>query len=160
MKQVIDHPTYGQIVYEESFWTGKKAISVNGEMLIPQTKTSFLTKEGEKVTVKGNYLMGVKLTIGTDTVQAVPSIKWYEIVLTVLTVVFALTWGNSKELYKIVPMVGGALGGFLSALIAMCGLIFMKRSNKIWLKLVIWVVSFGVMFGVLYGIAAIALAAA
>jgi len=30
MKEVINHPTYGEIVYDESIWTGKKIITVNG----------------------------------------------------------------------------------------------------------------------------------
>mgnify|MGYP003319439936 FL=1 len=30
MRVVVNHETYGEIVYEESFWTGKKEISVGG----------------------------------------------------------------------------------------------------------------------------------
>lgn len=155
MKRIIDHPKYGRIIYEENFWTGRKTVTVNGDVLVPQSKSVFLTKEGESVSVIGNYLIGVRFTIGTDTFQAVAAIKWYEIALSVLTVVFALVWGNVPALCKIVPLVGGAVGGFLSALIAMIGLFLMKRTDKVWLKLVIWLVSFDVMFAVLLAFAAL-----
>ncbi len=33
MKQVVQNEKLGEIVYEESFWTGKKTVSVNGSQL-------------------------------------------------------------------------------------------------------------------------------
>ena len=33
MKKSIIHPSYGEIVYEEGIWSGKKSISINGTPL-------------------------------------------------------------------------------------------------------------------------------
>ena len=41
MKSVIAHPVYGEIVYEESFWTGKKSIKIDGNQLIKLGKKVF-----------------------------------------------------------------------------------------------------------------------
>ena len=30
MKLVVNHPTYGEIVYDENIWNGKKTLQVNG----------------------------------------------------------------------------------------------------------------------------------
>ena len=33
MNVTINHAEFGDIVYEESFWTGKKSVSINGAPL-------------------------------------------------------------------------------------------------------------------------------
>ncbi|MDE5548520.1 MAG: hypothetical protein K2J30_05950 [Clostridia bacterium] len=52
---------------------------------------------------------------------------------------FNLVWGNIPACVEIIPIVGGALGGFFSALFAMLCLLFMRKTNKVWLKLLMFV---------------------
>lgn len=63
--------------------------------------------------------------------------KWYEIVLSVLPVALILIWGNSAALVSIVPVVGGALGGLISGIIAVLNLLIVKGVKPIWLKILI-----------------------
>lgn len=46
MKQVVQNEKLGEIVYEESFWTGKKTVSVNGSQLEKISKNTFKTPDG------------------------------------------------------------------------------------------------------------------
>ena len=63
MKESILHPVYGLIVYEESFWTGKKNLLINGIYARPFSKKEFLFEE-RKVIIEGNLFMGVTLRNG------------------------------------------------------------------------------------------------
>ena len=112
MKASITHPSYGEIVYSESIWTGKKSLIINGTAVQPVSKTEFMIGENKAV-LKGNYLTGVSLSIGDETIELSPKSKWYEIVLAVLPIVFLLTWGNSATLCSIFPVIGGAIGAKL-----------------------------------------------
>lgn len=152
MRQVVQHEKIGEIVYEEGFWTGKKSLYINGEQLEKTSKTTFTANSGEQVTLTGNFLKGVSAGIGGETVQIVPAIKWYEIVLSVLPFLLIMIWGNVVELCKIVPVVGGAIGGFISALLSVTNVIIIKRVDKIWLKIVISVAMLAATFGICCGI--------
>ena len=136
MKESIQHPVYGQIVYEESFWTGKKSITVNGVNAPVVTKNKFMI-DGKNATVKGNYLTGVTLNIESETIALTPKAKWYETVLAVIPIVFMLTWGNSVELCAIFPVVGGAIGGGLGAVGGCASMILMKKQKNPLLKVLI-----------------------
>ena len=57
MKEIVQHPIYGEIVYNESFWTGKKTLTINGVCAQPVSKKKF-TVEGKKVVIIGSSLMG------------------------------------------------------------------------------------------------------
>ena len=93
MKNTLIHPTLGEIAYEENFWTGSKKLFVGGEQLQKLGKSSFQLPDGTKVYVGGNFLVGVKATIlGGETIQLVPSIKWYEVLLTIIPFVLVLIW--------------------------------------------------------------------
>ena len=61
MRVVVNHETYGEIVYEESFWTGKKEISVGGISLFKVRKNCYAYQCGEQtvtVDVKGSAYFG------------------------------------------------------------------------------------------------------
>ena len=45
MKSVVQHEKYGNIIYEENFWTGKKTITIDGTRLEKASKTEFLYPE-------------------------------------------------------------------------------------------------------------------
>lgn len=209
MKNVVQSEIFGEIVYEESFWTGRKNVSINGKPLTKLSKNQFRllnesadapasadegtsasteTEETAKtetaetetpavtpfaaangsfantasytdVTVKGNFLSGVKLDIGGQQIQVVPVVKWYEIVLSVISFVLIMIWGNSVALCSIVPVIGGAIGGAISAMLCVVNLILIKRVSPIWLKILISLATVAVTFGICCGIGYALLAA-
>ena len=137
MRIAISNEVYGEIVYEESPWTGKKALSVGGKSLAKLSKNEFATEDGGTARILGNYLMGTRVVIGNETIELTPSVKWYEIALALLPFIVNLIWGNVVALVEIVPVVGGAIGGVLSALVAFASLLLMKRARQTWLKILI-----------------------
>ena len=141
MKEIIQHPTYGEIVYDENFWTGKKALTVNGVDAKPISKKEFMI-DGKKATIKGNFFAGINVCIDNETVELSPKPKWYEIVLAVLPLVFLLTWGNSPSLCSIFPVIGGAIGGALGGLSSVTSLLFMKKSKSPIAKVLIGIGAF------------------
>ena len=156
MKNVINHEKYGEIVYNESVWTGKKRLFVNGVELNRRTKNSFILSidgEDHMLVVAGNFVMGATLLIKGEKIQLVPKIKWYEIALGAIMFAFFLVWGNVPTLCAMFPLVGGAIGGFVSALFGIGAIVTMKFLKPIWAKLVTWVVCFGVAIGINYGLA-------
>ena len=154
MKSVVQHEKYGNIIYEENFWTGKKTITIDGKQLtkVSRTKFMYLTADGTFVHVKlkGNYMMGAKLDFNGEVVQIVEAPKWYEFVMYILTFALIMTWGNSPELCAIVPVLGGALGGLISAAIIMAGLTISRRVKnglvKFLIRLGVLVVTFVACF--------------
>ena len=126
MKRTAIHPTYGEIVYTESFWSGKKTITINGTPALKVSKTEFLIY-GEKATLKGNVITGVTLNYKDESIMIVPKASWYEYVLALLPLIFALTWGNIPFLTAILPAVGGALGAGLGAAFMVLSLYFMQK---------------------------------
>ena len=146
MKTVIEDAAVGKIVYEESFWTGGKKLYVNGEELVKVSKKCFQTKDGQIWNIAGNYLRGAVLEKGEQKIRLTPAVKWYEIVLSVLPFALILIWGNSAALVSIVPVVGGALGGLISGIIAVLNLLIVKGVKPIWLKILISIGMLAVAF--------------
>lgn len=128
MKEFVQHPIYGEIVYNESFWTGKKTLTVNGVLAQPISKKEYMVN-GKKALLKGNYFTGINLYIEGEPVQLSPKSKWYEIFFAIVPLVFLLTWGNSASLCAIFPVVGGAIGGALGGIGAVISLFFMKKQK-------------------------------
>lgn len=142
MRSIVQHETLGTIVYEESVWTGKKTIFINNTPLVKQNKKLFLYSNGttsKTVQVIGNFLSGTKLIIDNETIEITPTAKWYEIACSVFIFVLNVTWGNNVVLCSIFPIVGGAIGGGISGLIAVGNILAMKSVKKVWLKLAIWI---------------------
>lgn len=136
MKESVQHPLYGEIVYNESFWTGKKTLTAEKVDVQTVSKKEFMIDD-KKATIKGGYFTGIKLYIDNETIELSPKPKWYEIVLAVLPVLFLLTWGNSASLSAIFPVVGGAIGGALGALGSIISLLLMKKSKSPMFKVLI-----------------------
>ena len=63
--------------------------------------------------------------------------KWYEIVLSVIPFALILVWGNSVSLCSIVPVVGGFIGGAVSALFSMFNVMLIKSIKNVWLKIAV-----------------------
>ncbi len=160
MKEVIQHEKLGEIVYEENFWTGKKSLQVNGVRLQKTNKKTFVTESGEYYVINGNYIQGAVLAAGEETVRLTQPVKWYEIVLSVLPFLLIMVWGNVVALCEIVPVVGGLIGGGISAVLSCLNLFIIKGVKPIWLKVVISIAILGVTFGICCGIGYAIIAAA
>ena len=111
IKEIIKDEKYGEIIYNENAWTGKRIC---------------LLSQG---------------------------LKWYEYVLSVLPFILILIWGNSVALCEIVPVVGGFVGGLISAVFSFLNLIILKKLKNIWLKVLVSVVTLGLTFLVCFLIA-------
>ena len=157
MKTVLEHPIYGKISYCESFWTGKKRLFIGEKELQKVSKKEFSDENGNIIQLKGNYLAGVKFVAGGEEIQLSPSVKWYEIALCVLPFLLILVWGNVPALFEIVPVVGGAIGGALSAVVAIIDLFIIKLIKQIWLKVLISVVMTGIAFLICFGVGSLIL---
>lgn len=129
MKITINHPTYGTIIYDESFWTGKKTLTINGAHCFAVSKKEFLIGD-QKVLLTGNLFAGIRLSINQEIIEISPRPSWYEIVFAILPIAFLLTWGNSPTLCAIFPVVGGAIGGAIGALFSLTSLLLMKNAKS------------------------------
>ena len=140
MKKNFNSEKYGNILYEESFWTGRKRITINGKVMKATSKTTFeLQNEEEeiKALIIGNLLKGMTLKVDEEKFEVYAKSSWYEYVLAFMGVVLVIVWGNSVELCSIVPVIGGAIGGGISGLLAVLSLMTMKKVNNPLLKVLI-----------------------
>lgn len=160
MKSVINNEKLGEIVFEESAWTGKKKISIVGKPLTKVDKTTYKTEDEKTATLSGNFIQGCKMTFEGETIELTPSVKWYEYLLSILPFIFIMIWGNIAALCEIVPVVGGAVGGLISAIFSCVNLVIIKRFKQWWLKLIISIITLGLTFLVCYLIALAILAIA
>ncbi|MCI6357331.1 MAG: hypothetical protein MR766_01685 [Erysipelotrichaceae bacterium] len=86
------------------------------------SKTAFLYESGAStydINITGNFVKGSTLTINGDSYKISENLKWYEYVLAILPFVFILIWGNVPALVQILPVIGGAIGGVVSALMGL-----------------------------------------
>ena len=139
MKEIVQHSIYGEIVYNESFWTGKKALMINGVDAKPISKKEYMVNE-KRAILKGSFLTGSTLLIEGETIQLSPKAKWYEIILAIIPFLFLLTWGNSASLCSIFPVVGGAIGGALGGVGAVISLFLMKTQKNPIVKTVVGII--------------------
>ena len=129
MKKVFNSDRYGKILYEESFWTGKKRISINDKVMTKLTKQSFQLKKDEdfiKAFVIGNLFKGVVLTVDEERFEVYSKTTWYEYIFVIFTMLLVITWGNIPSLCAIVPVVGGAIGGAISGVFVTISLFLTK----------------------------------
>ena len=67
-----------------------------------------------------------------------------------------LVWGNVPALCEIIPVVGGAIGGGISGLMACITLFLMRNTKKVSHKLLIWlgflIGTFTICFAIALGI--------
>lgn len=152
MKQTIQHEKYGEILYNENFWTGKKSLSMNGAPLTKISKKEFQTANGVTGTITGSFLLGACLSIEGETIRLTPKITWYEIVLCILPFILIMIWGNVVALCQIVPVVGGAIGGAISGMLSVVSLFVMRSVKPVWAKILIGIGFVGATFGICCGI--------
>lgn len=156
MKVAVSDARYGEIEYEESFWIGKKSIAINGTPLekLAKNRYRYNGEDGpQDIVVQGSYLMGVKLLMPGRSIRLTAAITWYETALSVLIFMLILIWGNTAALCGIVPVVGGMLGGVISAAFAFANALIIKAVRPIWLKIAVTVCVAGVCFLICWGLA-------
>ena len=159
MQAVVYHATIGNIGYDESFWTGRKTLSINANVLKKldrKTYLWFVGSETKQVKLLGNYLWGVKIIIDGETIEIVPKMKWYELILYSTMLAFFITWGNNAKLCSIFPLIGGAVGGGITAALTIFSMILMKKAKRVWVKLLIWFVFFAGCFIISFVLAILA----
>lgn len=137
MKYVVNHETLGEITYDENFWTGKKKLYINGDELRKMGRNIFQTLDGKTAVLKGSYFTGLKLLIDSESIAFGVACKWYEYVLSILPFILIMIWGNSLKLCEIFPVVGGAIGGGISALCGFTNLYFIHGTKNILFKILI-----------------------
>jgi len=140
MRTELINEYYGKIIYDESIWTGKKEITIDGRQLSKLKRNSYRYYDGEKdvfVQLKGSFLSGVSFIIEGRTIRVTEKPKWYEQVLAWFTLVFILVWGNIPTLFMIFPVISGAIGGALAGVTACFSLLAMRQTKKPLLKVLI-----------------------
>lgn len=148
MTEICNSAKYGEIIYEESFWSGRLKITVGGKEFNKVTKKIYEYTENEvvyKVEVVGNYFIGVKLLISSslepgqpETVKVCDGYKWYEFVVAFLGFAFILVWGNlSADIIIYFPVIGGGIGGATGAFFGLGGLFFAGKTKVWWKRLLI-----------------------
>ena len=157
MKEMTRHPVYGEIIYNESYWTGKKTLTVNGVQAKAVSKKEFLIGE-KRAVLKGSHLTGATLQIDSEILQISPKPKWYEIVLAVIPFLFITTWGNNSTLCSIFPIIGGAIGGALGGAGAIISLLLMKKAKNVAAKVLIGIAATAVAVFIAFVFAVIYLA--
>ncbi len=144
MKIKVTNDKIGSIEYYESFWTGKKEITINGKKLTKIGKNQFsYVREEESLygKVNGNFFLGATLGINGEVIELVPKTKVVEWVLVIVPLILILVWGNVPFLCAIFPIAGGVIGGAVSGGILTLGLIMMKKYKSFWIKLLVSIIS-------------------
>ena len=157
MKEMTRHCVYGEIIYSESYWTGKKTLTVNGVQAKAVSKKEFLIGE-KRAILNGSHLTGATLQIDGETLQLSPKPKWYEVILAVIPFLFIITWGNNSTLCSIFPIIGGAIGGALGGAGAISSLLLMKKVKNVAAKVLIGIAATAVAVFVAFVFAVIYLA--
>lgn len=139
MKEVTNHPIYGEIIYNENAWSGKKTLTVRGVDATQISKKEYVINE-KRAILKGSFLTGASLYIEGETIQISPKTTWYEMVLAILPFLFLITWGNNATLCSIFPVVGGAIGGALGGAALVASLLLAKKQKSPLFKVLIEII--------------------
>ena len=140
-----EHPELGKIVYQESFWTGRRSILVNGTALTRHNNKQFGNDE-IKATVMGNLFSGIVINFSGTFVAMSQKTLPIEYILSFFPVLLIIIWANSPKLYSIIPIIGGAIGGGVSGGCGAVALIYMKLRKNIYGKILVAVISLVVAF--------------
>ena len=118
------------LVYNESFWTGKREITYNGTFCSKISKSEFAysNEDGEFKTiyVKGNQFAGLKLRINDNEIVLVETTKWYIWVLAALTTIL-----------EMILIFGGLIGGAISGVLFCLKLLLSKKGKNPFLQILI-----------------------
>lgn len=138
MRSVIQTQKYGEIVYEESYWTGKRKVNVGGTEFKKINKKTFVGEiNGERigVAISGNYISGVFIDINGEKFRVTESAKWYDYLIAFIWLFPYFVWANSPVLCAILPIVGGGLGGAIAGVFVASALGIIKTNKNIAAKI-------------------------
>lgn len=119
------------LVYEESFWTGRRKLTYCGKELKRVNNKNFVLEpqgEGDEAvgfTVNGNMFKGVAISasVFAEPVKVTKPLTWVEYVLVTLPIIPSVFFG----------LIGGAIGGLFAA----ASLCFLPKIKPLWLKIVV-----------------------
>lgn len=114
MKSISQTNDGRKVEYEESFWTGKKSIKLDGNKLIKTGKKVYVYEEN-RYELNGNFIFGATLTGPEEKIVLVRKLNVLEWILVALPLILVF--------------IGGALGGALGALAA-CSIAALARNVK------------------------------
>ena len=123
-----------ELVYEESFWSGKKTVTYNTTPLTKIKRNVFEYQDGEKTEtfeVKGNSFIGVKINMFGRDVEVLRQLVWYEILLSVLVLLPGI-------------LFGGMIGGFIAGVLGVLNLFIIRHLDKWYFKVL---VTLGILAG-------------
>lgn len=121
MKSISQTTDGRKVEYEESFWTGKKSIKIDGNQLIKLGKKVFVLDE-KKYELNGNFIFGATLSGSDEKIVLVRKLNVLEWILVALPLILVF--------------IGGALGGALGVLAACCNAVVVRGVKNIVLKIV------------------------
>jgi hypothetical protein len=133
MKAVIQHETYGTIIFKETFF-GKETLIINNEQLVQVSETRFRfssKKDAPDVIVRGTIVTGVKMYINGEVIQllARPTNTVLELSLAIILAV--IVGGLCTPLHYIFPMANGFPGYLISCCFAaLCAVTNIYITNK------------------------------
>ena len=138
MKSISQTTDGRKVEYEESFWTGKKSIKIDGNQLIKLGKKVFVLDE-KRYELKGNYLTGVTLLSPDENIELIRKLNVLEWILVALPLFLVL--------------IGGAIGGAMGALAACSNAAVVRGVKNIVLKIVACLAIAGIAYIVWFAIA-------
>ena len=119
------------ITYSESFWTGKKTITINGEVLQKIDRKTYKYAD-RYYTVKGCYLTGVELIDTDHHISLVRKLTVFEMILCFLPLLILIQ--------------GGAIGGFCGGAALVFNAVCMIKTDKIIMKILYSIIVTAVAF--------------
>ncbi len=133
---------FKDLVYAESFWTGRRTITYDGVPLTKRKRGVYaLTPDesSELLTVKGNQLIGVTVTLFGQQIEVLRKVVWYEWVLAILVFIPAIVFcglshdGGNIGLCVLAAGICGGIGGGLYFV----NFYLLRRQDKIYLKIIL-----------------------
>lgn len=145
----IFHNVYGQIIYSEGFWSGKRDLIIPGHNVQRISKNNYII-DGKKAYLKGSYLFGIKLCFDDMTIILSSAPKFYEYILAFFPLLFICVWGNMPDLFKIFPIISGGIGGALAGFSAVLSLYLMRTQktflSKLLMGLSVFIITVAIAF--------------
>lgn len=133
---------FKDLVYEESIWTGRRTLSYDGVVLHKIKRGVYACKQGEQteqITVKGNQLIGVTVTLFGQQIELLRKARWYEWALSILVLMAGVVFaclnhdGDSIALCALVSGICGGIGGGLY----FANFYLLRRVDKLYLKIIL-----------------------
>lgn len=135
---------YGTLKVDFNPYTENAIISINDISAVKISKKTFEIidisfNEGQELTIKliGNIFKGIIVDIEGETYRVTDAISWYEYIISIGLTALTIAWGNIVGLVKILPLVGGAIGGLTAGFGFVLGLALSRLTNNRLLRIFI-----------------------